>query len=174
MIPPSVLRHCAFGHTYVYGTGLHDRFMFGGAISPFSLSPLVVLVGGICVPLKTLPTLLLTHTKHTNLCLIRIRSMKMIITPTFPSSWSWWWFFLHIPPNDTIDEEGFVQWWWPRVCASLLTHALRDWSMMTHCDETFYFHKKKTHTHTHTHTIVSKDGLMMAHCLETLLYKHTN
>ncbi len=28
--------------------------------------------------------------------------------------------------------------------------------------------------HTHTHTIVSKDGLMMAHSLETLSYKHTN
>jgi hypothetical protein len=86
-------------------------------------------------------------------------------------SW-WWWFFLHIPQMTQLtmglfndDDQGFVH-----LLHMLNTQlALRDWSMMTYCDETLYLPKKKNHTH--THTIVSKYGLMMARSLDTLPYK---
>jgi hypothetical protein len=176
---PSVLRHAPLD-ILVYMA--RDCMICSCSVGPqgLSLSPLVVvLVQGICFAFKNLPTLLLTHTKHTKLWLIRIRLMKMmIITPRLPSSSWWWWFFLHIPQMTQLtmglfndDDQGFVH-----LLHMLNTQlALRDWSMMTYCDETLYLQKKKhIHTHTYTHTIVSKDGLMMAHSLETLPYKHTN
>jgi len=111
--------------------------------------------GGGFVAFKNLPTLLLTYTKHTKLCLIRIWSDR----------WKWWSSPPPLPPSHHggCDSSYTYPKWhnWPRVCSMmtqgfvlLFLHmlntqlALRDWSMMTHCDETLYLHKKHTHTHT--------------------------
>jgi hypothetical protein len=113
-----------------------------------------------------------TH-KHTKLSLIRIWSMKMMI----------------ITPRGGGGDSSYTypKWHnWPRVCSMMTKGLCISYTCSTHnwllgiarwwpiVMKLFIYTKKNTHTHTHTHTIVPKDGLMMAHSLETLPYKHTN
>jgi len=111
--------------------------------------------GGGFVAFKNLPTLLLTYTKHTKLCLIRIWSDR----------WKWWSspppspplimvvvILLTHTPNDTIDQ-GFVQWWPKGLCFSSYTCSTHNW--LLGIDQWWpivmklFIYTKNTHTHTH-------------------------
>jgi len=167
VIPPSVVAACAFGHTYIYGHGItwsvHVQWGPWPPLGPLSLSLLLLFwCGGWgrgFVAFKNLPTLLLTYTKHTKLCLIRIWSdrWKWWSSPPHPPLSSWWlWFFLHIPQMTTIDQ-GFVQWWPKSLCISSYTCSTHHWllgidQLWPIVMKLFIYTKKHTHTHTHTHT----------------------